>query len=199
MAIKLTVPFVTQLNIGGHAIKQGTLDKLMGKPKARGWDDWTGCWYASACMVGYFFSAGPRMGVPELFVQGSGHVATGTTAAFALEQKHHDLLAQRENLKPVAGCSSTKVFTLEEIETLLSTNGPIFMYWTKSHGANSYGHASVIVGVTASSIIYHDPESGPDQVMSVGSFNSVRQKWKYALMQKDFATNPTIGGGATAY
>ena len=27
--------------------------------------DPTGCWYASACMIGYFFEVGPRMGVPR--------------------------------------------------------------------------------------------------------------------------------------
>src|SRR5476649_318411 len=102
MAIKLIVPFVTQLDIGGKTVKTGFLGLF--KKKIRGWDDWTGCWYASACMIGYYFSAGPRRGVPEIFVEGQGHLATGTTAAFALEQKHHDLLAKREDLVAVANC-----------------------------------------------------------------------------------------------
>src|SRR5882757_8873131 len=66
MAIKLIVPFVTQLDIGGKTVKTGFLGLF--KKKIRGWDDWTGCWYASACMIGYYFSAGPRRGVPEIFV-----------------------------------------------------------------------------------------------------------------------------------
>ncbi len=194
MAIKLVVPFVTQLDIGGHVVRSGFMGLF--KKKVRGWNDWTGCWYASACMVGYYFSAGPRRGVPEIFVEGQGHLATGTTAAHALEQKHHDLLAQREDLVPVPNCSSTHQFTIEEIEGLLRNGGPIFMYWTKSHGASSYGHASVIIGTTDSSILYHDPENAPDSTMSIGTFNNVRQKWRYALMQKNFVTNPTLGAGA---
>jgi hypothetical protein len=194
MAMKLNVPFVTQHNIGGHVVKKSFFGLI--KKKVRGWDDWTGCWYASACMVGYYFEAGPRRGLPEIFVAGQGHLATGSDAAYALEQKHHDLLAKRENLIAVEQCSSTHQFTLEEIESLLKDGGPIFMYWTKSTGSSSYGHASVIIGTTSAGIIYHDPENAPDSVMSIGTFNNVRQKWQYALMQKNFVTNRKLGSGA---
>jgi len=195
MAIKREVPFVTQLDIGGHVVQKKGLKGLF-KKKVRGWDDWTGCWYASACMIGYYFEAGPRQGVPEIFVSGQGHLATGTAAAYALEQKHHDLLAQRENRVPVPNCSSTHQFTVGEIDSLLRDGGPIFLYWTKSRGSSSYGHASVIIGVNASSIIYHDPENAPNSVMSIGTLNNVRQKWKYALMQKDLVSNKSLGAGA---
>ena len=56
MSFVLEVPYVRQLNIGGH---------IPGNTES--WDDPTGCWYASVCMIGYFFEQGPRFGVPEIF------------------------------------------------------------------------------------------------------------------------------------
>ena len=47
MSILLPVPWVTQ--------------------KKENYEDPTGCWYASACMIGFFFEQGPRMGLPKLF------------------------------------------------------------------------------------------------------------------------------------
>jgi hypothetical protein len=176
MGVKLKVPFITQLGIGSHA--GGT-----------GRNDPTGCWYASASMVGYYFEAGPRQGVPELYKRalgGSqlGHYATGSQQANTLEARHHDLLADRENLAPVAKCATAHSYTIDEIENLLRMGGPIFMYWMKTHGSNTYGHASVIIGTQGQNLIYHDPENAPDRVMAIGVFNSKRQTWKYALMQR---------------
>ena len=59
-SIYLDVPFVSQLGFGDP-------DKPM--------NDKTGCWYASACMVAYFFEAGPRLGVPEKYDPAKGHTA----------------------------------------------------------------------------------------------------------------------------
>lgn len=172
MAITLDVPFVTQLDIGGT-----------------GRDDPTGCWYASACMVGFYFEAGPRQGVPELFKKAlgaglSGHYATGSAEANTLCANHHDLLAAREKLEPVAHCATAHVYTTAEIEKLLRERGPIFLYWMKTHNGQTYGHASVIIGVDASDVYYHDPEKAPNSKMSIGQLHAVRQQWKYALMQR---------------
>lgn len=181
MAVTLNVNYVTQLGIGGHVAGATTRD------------DPTGCWYASACMVAYYFGSGPRMGVPELFKRKlkffsrqRGHYATGSDRAFSLSPQHHDLLAQREHLEPVANCDNIKHdYKLDELEELLRTRGPIFFYWWKTHGGKTYGHASVIIGVDSNGIIYHDPENAPNSRMSIGTFNSVRQNdWKYALMQR---------------
>lgn len=177
MAVTLKVPFVTQLRIGGHVV--GVTPR----------DDPTGCWYASACMVGFYFEAGPRLGVPELFKRALadgllGHYATGSGPANQLSANHHDLLAQREHLEPVAHCDKYHFFKLDAVEELLRTRGPIFFYWMKQHGSNQYGHASVIIGTDNSGIIYHDPESAPNSKMPIAQFNSARQKWKYALMQR---------------
>jgi len=177
MAVKLDVPFVTQLGIGAHV--KGAVQR----------DDPTGCWYASASMVAYYFEAGPRLGLPELFkldLGGGllGHHATGSGPANQLSVNHHDLLAQREELEAVAQCAAAHIYTTDALEELLRTRGPIFFYWMKQHAGSQYGHASVIIGTDNSGIIYHDPENKPNSKMSIAQFNSVRQKWKYALMQR---------------
>jgi hypothetical protein len=177
MAVNLNVPFVTQLGIGGHV------------PGATPRNDPTGCWYASACMVNYYFEAGPRLGVPELFARNLGggllgHYATGSSPADRLASNHHDLLAKREHLEPVAKCATSHAYTLSELEELLRTRGPIFFYWTKQHGGKSYGHASVMKGTDDKNVIYHDPENAPNSKMTIGQFNTARQKWQYALMQR---------------
>lgn len=182
MAIDLDVPFVTQLDIGGHARPADSTAKPLNDP--------TGCWYASACMVNYYYESGPRLGVPEIYKQALdkggqlGHYATGSGPANKLCSNHHELLAKRENLVPVDGCASGKVYSKEDIEALLTNSGPIFMYWMKTHGASTYGHASVIKGTYGSEIIFHDPEKKPNSKMDVGDFNAKRQNWKYALMQR---------------
>lgn len=188
MAVTLKVPYVTQLGIGGHVKGAQTRD------------DPTGCWYASACMVGYYFGAGPRMGVPELFKQNLGkglferlfkrklgHFATGSNEANKLSPNHHALLAKREHLAPVKGCQGAHDYTVDELEDLLRKGGPIFFYWTKSHAGGSYGHASVVIGVKNKEVIYHDPESAPNARMSIAEFNARRQRWQYALMQREGA------------
>jgi hypothetical protein len=39
---------------------------------------------------------------------------------------------------------------------------------------HTYGHASVIIGVDKSGIIYHDPENAPNSRMPISRFNTVR-------------------------
>lgn len=173
MATKLNVPFITQLDMGGD-------------PDA---DDPTGCWYASVCMMGYYFEVGPRQGLPELYGADlgggrKGHFATGSPEANAALANHHEMLAKREGLVPVDKCAEKHDYTLDEIEKLLKAGGPIFMYWRKTHNGATYGHASVIIGTEAASVIYHDPEKAPNSKMTIGDFNKKRQVWKYALMQK---------------
>lgn len=177
MAVTLKVKFITQLGIGGHVAGATTRDNP------------TGCWYASVCMVAYYFEAGPRQGLPEIFKRNLGggqlgHYATGSNQARQLSPQHHALLAKREKLEPVPDCATNHQYTLDELEELLRKRGPIFFYWTKTHGASSYGHASVIIGVDKAGVIYHDPENAPNSRMSIARFNTVRQQWQYALMQR---------------
>ncbi len=197
MSILFPVPWVTQLKKGA--------------------EDPTGCWYASACMVGYFFEAGPRKGVPLLFSRPLsdgrlGHHATGSTGANGAAPTHNADLAATEGFMAVKNCSTAHEYTLNEIEELLTERGPIFMYWFKKNGGpvhriarasgdDSYGHASVIVGTTTSEIIYHDPEyilehQGANRKMSLDNFNKSRQYWQWALMQKTNATRFKVAQAA---
>jgi hypothetical protein len=53
MSVFLDVPYISQMNIGHHGF-------------GGGYNDPFGCWYASICMIGYYFERGPRQGLPEL-------------------------------------------------------------------------------------------------------------------------------------
>ena len=187
MAELLKVPFITQLDIGGHV--KPTYAQVVKGETPKGHDDPTGCWYASACMVAYYFEVGPRLGIPELYKKALGggqlgHHATGSGPANKLSANHHELLASREKLAPVDKCDTKHDYTIAEIEELLKSGGPIFMYWRKTHGNQTYGHASVIIGTDKQGIIYHDPENAPNSKMNISVFNQKRQSWRYALMQR---------------
>jgi hypothetical protein len=185
MAVSLDAKFVTQLGIGGQAAG--------GTPH----DDPTGSWYASASMVADYFGAGPCLSIPELYKRDLGNgllgqQATGSGPANALSANHHEILARREQLEAVANCEISYNYTAGELEDLLRERGPIFLYWIKSRGGDSYGHASVIIGVDDSGIIYHDPENAPNSKMGIAAFNKLRQKWKYALMQRKAETRRSV-------
>ncbi len=174
MTYRLNVNYVSQLGPGGAG---------------GNFADPTGCWYASACMVAFYFEAGPRLGLPELYARDlgdgrRGHFATGSPQANAILANHHELLARREHLAPVPHCAESYSYTAGEIEVHLRMGGPIFFYWMKTHGGATYGHASVIIGVDDTRITYHDPENAPNSTMTIQAFNTNRQVWKYALMQR---------------
>jgi hypothetical protein len=102
------------------------------------------CWYASACMVSYYYRAGPRVGLPPVWKADLGL----TVAAI-------DLLARAEGLqvvpKPVVG------LTPDTVATLLKAHGPI---WAAGHfldGAPQAGHAIVLTGVKGLFLLYNDP------------------------------------------
>lgn len=167
--------------------------------------DPTGCWYASACMIGYFFEVGPRMGVPQLYTRSlspqlqqflgvtaaTGHVATGTAQSAWLMQgtgmTEHEALARNEHLSPVPHCAHpTHQYTAKWLENYLRKHGPVFFYWMKTAGGQTYGHASVMVGVRDNGrMIYHDPESAANQEMHLSNWEPIRQRWQYALMDRD--------------
>ncbi len=185
MSILLPAPWITQ--------------------SGKNYEDPTGCWYASACMIAYFFEAGPRLGLPTLFTKPLsdgrlGHFATGSAEARAANPTHHSDLAKNEGFEAVRNCSTDYVYSLNEVETLLQDHGPMFMYWFKRNGRpihrtartnhdGSYGHASVIVGTTTNGLIFHDPEyeresDGANRNLTLNDFNKSRQYWKWALMQR---------------
>ncbi|HEY4249683.1 MAG TPA: papain-like cysteine protease family protein [Roseomonas sp.] len=192
MGIYLDVPFANQLMRPGQ-------NSVFHDP--------TGCWYASANMIGWYFEAGPRLGVPELHSSSlpqeirsrlglQGHLATGSREARAVMnayhggQSEHVLLAEREHLEPVEHCTRQNYnFGGLQIETILRRHGPIFFYWTKVARGLRYGHASVLIGIGKrnAEVIYHDPENAPNSAMPLDAFNQLRQRWQYALMRRSGA------------
>jgi hypothetical protein len=129
----LDVPFVSQLGFGDPT-----------NPR----DDPTGCWYASACMVGNFFEAGPRLGAPQFYKPGLGVDARGRRIAGhqALQITDYPVLMKNEDLVP-APRPASETWTTGALAGLLRQYGPLMVVWTKSLNGQRYGHASVIVGV----------------------------------------------------
>ena len=160
MGYCLNVPFVTQLGIGAHASGSG-----------KGIDDPTGCWYASASMVAFAFEAGPRLGVPALYKPGLG--SEPAPGGGRQSRGGHQVinvpsiatLKANEGLADVVEPADKK-WTASRLEKLLRQYGPVFFGWRKTHNGQTYGHASVIVGVSSSlfskdKVIIHDPENRP--------------------------------------
>ena len=166
-SIFLDVPFVTQLGFGGPKDPQ---------------NDWTGCWYASACMVAYYFEAGPRLGLPEKYDP--------------IKRKHSPMsndeypkLMANEHLVLVA-LPTSKAWTAEQIPDLLRKYGPLSFGWNKTSlkTGNTYGHRSVVIGYdeTSSEVQFHDPENLPNSRLGLESFNA-KFRWSnpYAMLRHD--------------
>lgn len=166
MSTLLDVPFVTQLDIGGHV-----------EGNTQAWNDYTGCWYASACMVAYYYEQGPRRGLPELFVkQNSNPDGKTTVGHWAVPAEWMPTLMDREGLVAVSD-HATKKYTLQELENLLNTKGPLMFGWAKTHNGATYGHMSVVIGTDENGIIFHDPEKAPNSKMSIDDFDTKRYKY----------------------
>ncbi|WP_349432226.1 papain-like cysteine protease family protein [Methylomarinum sp. Ch1-1] len=156
MGYCLNVPFVTQLGIGSHVKGVNPID------------DPTGCWYASACMVGYSFEAGPRLGVPELYTLPLKQNAKGKVLQYGhyvINTAWMPTLKAREQLVDVDEPTNQE-WTAKALIDELKKYGPIFFGWLKTHNGQTYGHASVIVGVKNPGaknpqVIIHDPENRP--------------------------------------
>jgi Papain-like cysteine protease AvrRpt2 len=161
MSVYLDVGFASQLTFGGTGPSNS-----WGPPGQR---DPTGCWYASACMVGNFFEIGPRLGVPELHKVGGlfrygGHEVLPVAMVATL--------AKNEHLEPVPGAGSA--LSSKDLEELLRSSGPLWFAWIKTAGGASYGHVSVVIGVDDTTVAYHDPEDAPKSQMSLDLFNARR-------------------------
>jgi Papain-like cysteine protease AvrRpt2 len=144
-SIYLDVPFITQLGYGQ--------DKSLSDP--------TGCWYASACMLGYYFEAGPRLGDPSLWTP-QGHKVIQDSKT----------LQKNENLVEV-GYPAGKAWPLDDLADLLRKYGPQLISWTKTHNGATYGHCSALIGTDdgRDEVIIHDPENRPNTRMKRADFN----------------------------
>ncbi|WP_080378320.1 MULTISPECIES: papain-like cysteine protease family protein [Pseudomonas syringae group] len=127
-----------------------------------------GCWYACARMVGHSVEAGPRLGLPELYDQRSGH--SGLQDFSDVER-----FIQNEGLTKV-DLPASEHFSHEELGELLYKHGPIIFGWKTP---NNSWHMSVLTGVDShtSSVIFHDPRQGPDITMPLSYFNQ-RLAWQ---------------------
>lgn len=148
-SIYLDVPFVTQLGYG--------YNKTMNDP--------TGCWYCSACMVAYYFEAGPRVGDPSLVGPDGKHAPIVDSTN----------LRRNENLVEVPYPALNK-WTIDGLAELLKKFGPQLISWTKTNKAGAtYGHCSTLIGVLdfGNMVIIHDPENAPNSWMTLSKFNSL--------------------------
>ena len=104
----------------------------------------------------------------------------------SLQMNEHQLLADRAGMEPLRQCGTPHFFNAHELVQLLRSNGPIIFYWQKTSHGHTYGHASVMIGVTNDNqqIWYHDPENAPNSRMPIHRFNSVRQVWQFAMMRR---------------
>jgi hypothetical protein len=189
--ILLTVPFVSQLNIGGS-------------PLAGGRHDPTGCWYAAISMLGYYREIGPRLGVPEQYVKPDGtpqktdlgfQGGRGATASLAMGHNYEKLM-KNEGLMTVP-LPQGKSWSTEQLAGILTKFGPCYVRrGFIRDGKLTGGHAIVLVGALASAdqVVVHDPWKGPNQKMSIAEFNRVfkfndARAASYSMMYKPVASS----------
>ncbi|WP_371930202.1 papain-like cysteine protease family protein [Bradyrhizobium sp. CCGUVB1N3] len=119
------------------------------------------CWYASACMVSYYFRPGPRLGFPTLWRDDSG-----------LPQNCFEYLALTEGLdwlvKPYGG------FTPYFIAETLLRRGPIWAAVTLPVTLESGDrlvdkHVVVLTGVNGHTLYFNDPK--PPARAEIGFFD----------------------------
>ncbi|NNG05153.1 MAG: hypothetical protein HKM95_13800 [Inquilinus sp.] len=163
----LNVPYVSQVNYGNPNNPQS---------------DPFGCWYASCCMISYFYEAGPRLGHPEAFAAGhQGNTSRGITGA------EYPQFIKNEELRQLS-IPSSKKFTADELEQALRDNGPLYTRILVAYKGGKYGHIIVVVGVIGDHVIAHDPAKGPNQQYTLAKFNEAfNWQWNsaYSLMCKD--------------
>ncbi|WP_347989759.1 papain-like cysteine protease family protein [Methylomonas sp. AM2-LC] len=155
----LDIGFVSQLNFGA----------------GNNMNDPTGCWYASASMIGFAYEAGPRLGIPQLYSRPITHAdGSSGTGHWAMELGWVDTLMKNENLVKLDGGLPDKPVL---IATALKKWGPLMLSWwkTNQNGA-SYGHASVLIGIEKDIVILHDPENAPRSRIPLSDFYPRYQK-----------------------
>lgn len=135
----LNVPLVGQKN--GYDEKPLMQPDRFGEISPHGF---MACWYASACMVSYYYRAGPRLGLPTVWKKDRG------LSVEAINQ-----LANVEGLTPI---EKPKVrLTVEGILELLMNYGPIWAAGYYLDDAPKQAHAIVLTGVQDLYVHYNDP------------------------------------------
>jgi len=130
------------------------------------------CWYASACMVSYYYRPGPRLGLPTRWRGDCG-----------LSLQAIDSLARIEGLKAVP--KPVRGLTPENVIILLKTYGPI---WAAGHFVDGYpqaGHAIVLCGVRGPFVLYNDPAEPQAKQRGWRWINGNLLRLPNALLAKD--------------
>jgi hypothetical protein len=158
-AIYLDVGFQNQLSFGNPA--DPTTDP-------------TGCWYASICMIGYYFEYGPRLGNPALYKRNLGTYKDGTPMIGNMPANAKDMTVVMKNEHLVALPEPAgKAWATPDLAQNLRTYGPLAFAWKKTANGHTYGHVSVLIGADGAKneIVIHDPENRPNFHMSTSDFN----------------------------
>ncbi len=159
----LKVPLVAQMNAAD-------LNMVKDAKGVRRWSGENACWYASACMVAYYYEAGPRMGVPPIWLDNLG-----------IHELDLGYLAQYEKLMAVPRPAWR--LTSKHLIELLKAHGPI---WAAGQFGSAGGqHAIVITGVRNKTVFYNDPWEPMAKQASVQWIHANLLRSKYAMMAKD--------------
>lgn len=122
------------------------------------------CWYAAAAMVGYYYEQGPRLGLPQVWIDNTG-IFPDKIAELARHESMSFLTAASHEFSP---------------GTLISTifkYGPIWApgWW------DGYGHVVVITGCAVTSgganrVFINDPDGGVAREITVDILNTKRAR-----------------------
>lgn len=163
----LNVPLVGQ--------KEGYDGQPLTQPNAQGQrvqHGFMACWYASACMVSYYYRPGPRLGLPKVWKADQGLTVAAINA-----------LAQVEGLvavpRPQAG------LTRDAVHDLLKTHGPIWAAGLYLDGHPQAGHAIVLTGVQGPFVQYNDPWEPKTKKRSAQWIDAKLLNLPNALLAKD--------------
>lgn len=122
-------------------------------------------------------------------------LATGTVVNGPLPPGFHtneeQFFADSAGFEPVPGAAS-QTFGNVELHDQLRNHGPVYFGWTKTVGRESYGHASVLIGVDNNHIWYHDPENAPNSRMSIQRFNLVVYTTRFSMMRRRNITSARV-------
>ncbi len=164
--ILLDVPFVSQNDIGGQTGHAHHSEQ-------------NGCWYASTCMVSYFWEAGPRLGVPKQYKRNPGDPEP--------MGKRYKELKKNENFEGVP-LPARHSWTTVKLFNLLENYGPCYVrrgYRDATTGKLTGGHAVVLSGadIALDRVMVLDPwetknEAGKGrQTYGIAEFNDFF-KWQ---------------------
>jgi hypothetical protein len=159
--IILQVPLVGQQQ--GYDRRPSMMPDSRGTMNAHGH---MACWYASACMVSYYFRPGPRLGLPSVWRADNG-----------LNIQAIDELARVEGLEELP--KPRRGVTRDFIAETLATKGPI---WAAVHMPS--GHAIALTGLVADTLHYNDPWEPARKTAPFSWFSSRLYNLPNALLVK---------------